>query len=531
MGPRALGAMEALAARLSETDRPLAVDCFDPFPAHGAGPNFDPDEPSVCQLNIPTRDIEISEPHFSNCGSFSEWCKGKPDPDAFPTRADMGRYLEARYADVVSSGQLRVTHHRFHVTHLTQQEDGWMLRTAHASHGAYAEVLLSLGQPAVTPDDQLAEWQAHSEAANAVLAQAYPAKNLSSSAANWTDKTVAIRGLALSVFDVLRVLTTLRGGRFERGAYIPSGQEPARILPFSLDGKPPFPKPQTQQIDARFNPTAAETATFAANIASAATTTPEAAQDLITKALVPVISRVLSEGASDASAGEVSDWLEVEWTASGSQERAGPMETLRAGIAMAEGSCVPSIGYVVGQVWRKWQNTLRCGYNPADTPPDTAEKIVAFDEGLKRYSYGPPVSSSRELLALIGAGIVDLDYAVDPDIGLTDGGWRLKADAGSIEAEVMIDAVMAPPDPTIVHADLVQALVEEGRICPISDGLAAHTASDGQLIGKDGKTSAGLCLLGRLALGSVVAADSLHDCFGEASQRWAQGVVTRLGEG
>jgi len=41
--------------------------------------------------------------------------------------------------------------------------------------------------------------------------------------------------------------------------------------------------------------------------------------------------------------------------------------------------------------------------------------------------------------------------------------------------------------------------------------------------------SAGLCLLGRLALGSVVAADSLHDCFGEASHRWAEGVVDRLG--
>jgi hypothetical protein len=27
----------------------------------------------------------------------------------------------------------------------------------------------------------------------------------------------------------------------------------------------------------------------------------------------------------------------------------------------------------------------------------------------------------------------------------------------------------------------------------------------------------------------VVAADSLHDCFGEASHRWAEGVVDRLG--
>ncbi|MGY3436775.1 MULTISPECIES: FAD/NAD(P)-binding protein [unclassified Marinovum] len=529
MGPRGLGALEALAARIYKGAPSLQVDVFDPCPVCGAGPNFDPDELSVCLLNIPMRDIEIRPPVFTVCGRFAEWLKTAPGPDTFPMRAELGQYLEARYADLKADGRLAMTHSPAAVTDLKQGNDGWYLRAADAWHGPYAEVLLSLGQPEVQPDEQLAEWQQHAEDSAGILAQAYPAKRLQSKAEGLSGCTVAIRGLALSAFDVLRVLTTLQGGRFEDVRYVASGHEPARILPFSLDGRPPFPKPETDRLDARFEPTREETKAFSDNIANAATATPKKAQELLTAALLPVVTRILRKVENDAEASGVADWLETEWSAPGSQETDSPIETLRVGIAIAEGTCLPSIGYTVGQVWRKWQNALRSGYNPANTPPNTAKTIVAFDEGLKRYSYGPPISSSRELAALVDAGLVDLDYAVDPDFTLTDGGWTLKSETGSIEAGVMIDAVMASPDLSILRTPLLVGLIDEGRLCPITDRLAAHTAKDGQLIGREGKRSPGLCLLGRLALGSVVAADSLHDCFGEASHRWAQGVVERLG--
>ncbi|MGJ8597615.1 hypothetical protein, partial [Sulfitobacter sp.] len=74
-------------------------------------------------------------------------------------------------------------------------------------------------------------------------------------------------------------------------------------------------------------------------------------------------------------------------------------------------------------------------------------------------------SSSRELAALIDAGIVDLEYAVDPDFGLTGGGWTLKSSAGSIEAGVMIDTVMASPDLSILRPPLLVGLIDEGQRC------------------------------------------------------------------
>ena len=529
MGPRGLGALEALAARAQAAGRSLSVDVFDPFPAAGAGPNFDPDESPLCLLNIPMRDISIRPPGFSRCGSFADWLKQAPDPDAFPTRVDLGHYLEARYADLLDLGILKIVRHAKRVEVLGGDDEGWRLRVDGQWRGPYDEVLLTLGQPEVTPDDQWGEWQEHAKQSAGELAQAYQARRLAKTASDWTGKVVAIRGLGLSAFDVLRVLTVAQGGRFQQGRYLASGREPRAILPFSLDGKPPFPKPETEALDARFEPLPDETRAFEDAIAKAATVSPDAGTRLINAALVPAVTRILRQCGGEADAHGVSDWLETEWASPGSQETGGPYDTLRSGMALADGSCPPTVGYTVGQVWRKWQNELRAGYNPARTPADTAKAIIDFDEGLKRYSYGPPLSAAHELVGLIEADIVDLDLSADPDIDMTATGWNLKGEADSARASVMIDAVLPSPDLSSVTASLVSDLVAEGRLSTIAEGLAAYTAEDGSVIGKDGQVKPGLCLLGRLALGSVVAADSLHDCFGDAANRWAKGVIDRMG--
>ncbi|OWU77281.1 hypothetical protein ATO3_00645 [Marinibacterium profundimaris] len=527
MGPRGLGALEALAdARAGQPA--LKVDIFDAFPAPGAGPNFDPAESPLCRLNIPMRDIAIRPPAFSALGPFADWPDAPADPDAFPPRAELGRYLEARFAELRAHAALAISLRPHAVTDLKRDDTGWQLFSDDSWHGPYAEVLLVPGQPKVAPDDQLAEWQDHAGTGAGRLAQAYPARLLQDRAVDWAGQTVAIRGLALSSFDVLRVLTTGQGGRFADGTYVASGGEPARILPFSLDGRPPAPKPATAALDACFAPTQAESDAFAEAIAAAATADPDTARQKIDGALLPPVRRILEETGTDPAG--VADWLATEWDAPGTQEDSSPLQALQDGLAMAEGRQPPSIGYTVGQVWRTWQDALRIGYNPATTPPDTAEALVGFDEGLKRYSYGPPVSSCHELAALIEAGIVSLELATDPEITLIPEGWRLACGDTAIEASVMVDGVLPNPDLGAVRDPLVTGLLDDGWLTAREGPLAADTAGDGALIGPDGATAPGLCLLGRMSLGSVIAADSLHDCFGAASRRWARGVTDRIGQ-
>ncbi|MCX8997390.1 FAD/NAD(P)-binding protein [Rhizobiaceae bacterium BDR2-2] len=530
-GPRGLGAAERLVARTVAV-RAVAITFLDPEPTPGAGPNFDPRQSPLCLLNVPLHAIDLPAPpgHTDEAGSFSHWLPaGRRDPDRFPPRAELGAYLAARFA-ALSSGApagLRVTHRPLRVERVEADGDGWRLHGDGKLIGRFDEVLLAQGQPRTRPDPQLARWIDHASRTGATLMPAYPDRDLLAAAAGWSGRAVAIRGLGLTTFDVLRLLTLGQGGRFEDGGYIASGAEPARILPFSRDGLPPIPKPATARIDRAFEPQPAETAAFERAMTEAVTAEPERALDLVCAVLVAPACRLLAENGGTADADALRDWLAVERKSPGEQEDREADEVLRHAIAMAEAASPPSPGYAIGQLWRKWQNPLRRAFNPAEVPPETAAALIGFDEGLKRFSYGPPVSGARELLALIETGLVDLRAADDPDVLLVEDGWQLVEDEAQARATVMIDAVLPGPKLETVIDPLLCNLRDEGRICPVDSKSGARTLSDGQVIGQDGTVQRGLSLLGRLALGSVIAVDSIHDCFGEASGRWAEGVLRR----
>lgn len=529
-GPRGLGALEALSRRLASSLRPVQIDIYEPSAFPGAGPNFAPSEPAYCLLNIPYRDIAIRPPQSSAVGSFADW-QGKPvDPDAFPSRADMGRYLEARRDDLFQRSftetDTKLTLIPARIAQLSQEGSVWRLQSETGAEARYDEVLLTLGQPPVEPDEQWANWQDHAAQTGAEVAQAYPAASLEAQAQSWQGKRVAIRGLGLSTFDVLRSLTMAQGGHFDAAGYHPSGREPACILPFSLNGQPPFPKPQDADLDALFTPLPNETARFTQAAGAAVNAAPQKASSLITAALAPVVARILTQQGVRET--QVSAWLTAEWSDPGAQDSQPPMDALRHGVELAAGRTAPSIGYALGQVWRKWQDEWRAAFNPGSATPETAKRLIDFDEGMKRYSYGPPLSSACELLALIDAGLVDLSFVTDPEIADTVQGWSLRAERRQGEVSVIIDAVLPPPDLSHIKVPPLPNLIAKGWVTPVSANLAAAIEPDGTLRDRNGESVPGLCLLGRLALGSVTAVDSLHDCFGQSADRWAEGALARM---
>ncbi len=232
LGPRGLGALEALAALAMGRGFPLSADVFDPHPSPGAGPNFDPDESDLCRLNIPTRDIDLRAPEVLGTVPLSDWLSPPIGRNTFPPRPRLGAYLQYRLDALTSGSAVTVTRFAERVEQLIPGPDGWHLQAGTKRHGPYAEVLLVPGQPSTRPDEQLSGWQAHAAESDGALAQAYPARDLLDRAKSWGGKTVAVRGFALSSFDVIRVLTQGLGGRFTDGGYQPSGREPRCILPF-----------------------------------------------------------------------------------------------------------------------------------------------------------------------------------------------------------------------------------------------------------------------------------------------------------
>ncbi|MDS9469097.1 FAD/NAD(P)-binding protein [Paracoccus sp. MBLB3053] len=528
MGPRGLGAIEALFATLTDGIS-VTLDLFDPRPCPGAGPNFSPSQNSLNLLNLPLRAVDLPSPP-RNFPSLAEWLgQDKKAMETYPSRAQLGSYLTGRFANLVEAGQAGVTisQHQLAADQLLRDAaDGWWIRAAGARHGPYDEVLLAQGQPATAPDQQLAKWHEHARCGVRDVVSVYPDHELLDAASGWAGKVVAVRGMGLATLDAIRLLTLGQGGKFRDGEYLPSGREPLRILPFSLNGLPPYPKPETLAIDARFAPSREETGSFCAALRRAIDLPGEGAIEALCEAIVPPVIRVLESQSVDLSEHEIRSWLACEQNAPGEQEVRGPVDVLRAGIAMAAGETPPDIGYTIGQIWRKWQNELREVYNPSAPRPGTISALIAFDEGLKRYSYGPPLSTMTELLTLVEAGRVDLRAANDPDILMTRDGWQLVEEDETARVVAIVDAVLPTPQLGQMTDPLIAALRDSGDLTAIGPKLGVKLRPDGGVIGRAGPLP-GLSLLGRLGLGSVIAVDSLHDCFGAAADRWAAGVVSR----
>lgn len=533
LGPRGLGALEALAARLPQAGSAVAIDIFEPGPWPGAGPNFAPGQSPLMLLNIPIRAVDIDPPGPApaRISSFGTWLMSPSDDERFPARAELGGYLAARVRTLTANlpEGAALSRHETAILRLERSGTGWYLESAAGRFGPYDEVLLAPGQPRSAPDPQLARWQDHAGRTGAAVLPAYPADRLLKAAEDWAGTSLAIRGLGLSTLDVVRLLTLGRGGRFEDGRYLPSGREPARILPFSLDGLPPWPKPASAGIDARFAPLPAESRGFEAALERALGAAPEAALEAISAALEPAARRVLEAAGADPDG--VAAWLAAERAAPASQESRDAAELLREGLAMARGTRPPATGYAIGQIWRHWQNALRRAVNPGTASPETVAALIGFDEGLKRYSYGPPAETAEELSILIAAGIVDLRTVDDPDILLTPEGWQLVEEDDSARVSVMIDAVLPSPALERLEEPVLAGLRDAGRVAAVGEGLGIRTRPDAQVVDSRGQVQAGLCLLGRAALGSVIAVDSIHDCFGASAHRWAEGVLDRAALG
>ncbi len=193
-------------------------------------------------------------------------------PDDYPTRAQYGRYLEWVFAEAVRGAPpaVRVEVHPARAVRLDDAPDGRQtltLATGRTLEGLAAVVLAQGHLPTVA--DPAARRLAAQAARHGLrhIPPANPADvDLSPLAPG---EPVLLRGLGLNFFDHMALLTTARGGRYERTArglvYRPSGREPKlyagsrRGIPYQARGdnaKGPYgrhrPLLLTDEVMARF---------------------------------------------------------------------------------------------------------------------------------------------------------------------------------------------------------------------------------------------------------------------------------------
>ncbi|MDI3405882.1 FAD/NAD(P)-binding protein [Streptomyces cavernicola] len=280
-GPRGTSVLERLCASAPELLPPgarLTVHMVDPAPP-GAGLVWRTAQSDELLMNTVASQVTLFTDASVSCEgpirrgpSLHEWASAHPEaldgpplgPDAYPTRAQYGRYLEWVFAEMLRRApeQVRVEVHRARAVRLTDEgdpADGPLLpRQRHDSGppprpagqrlalsdgteltGLHAVVLAQGHLPAVGGPEQRRLADHADRHGLRYVEPANPADlDLSSVAPG---APVLLRGLGLNFFDHMALLTSGRGGRFVPGpdglGYLPSGREP-RLYAGSRRGVP-----------------------------------------------------------------------------------------------------------------------------------------------------------------------------------------------------------------------------------------------------------------------------------------------------
>jgi hypothetical protein len=258
MGPKGLYCLEALVAEFSKNPlrTGLQVAIFNKSNYFGVSPIYDPDQPSYLLSNIRAKEIDL----WDSAG-FVRWYNtryqpSKPlDPESYPPRAMVGRYLLHGFQRVMSRlpHGVRVSKFTAEVTDIVPGKAGYRLKFIDAD-GRPDEllahkILLSTGHSFVRPARRERRYRhfADRHPGASFIPYAYPVtENLSGIPAG---ACVAMKGIGLTFIDAVLALTEGRGGIFKREVggwlcYLMSGQEPKMIIPFCRTGLPMVPKPR-----------------------------------------------------------------------------------------------------------------------------------------------------------------------------------------------------------------------------------------------------------------------------------------------
>ena len=497
-GPKGLYALERLVAHLSDAGARLSVDVYEPHPAPGAGPVYDPAQPHYLRMNFAADMVDMwpARDHDPERPSFAEWRSGidGESDEAYPSRALVGRYLADGFRKVASDAPpaVSIRHLPDAAALVTKSEGRWKIRGTEDRW--YEEVLIATGH-----------------AGYAV----FPVAQHLSRAKVPPGAVVAIRGFALTMIDASLALTEGRGGEFRRGrepyllGYEGGAEEVAAICPWSRTGRPMLAKPdpasgiKSKSLDE----------TGAAGRAALAALPPGSPLESAADIVAEVAERSL-HGIGEASGEADRIGLLIEDALAGRAAPSGlaPAAEIERSIAVGVGEGEPGADWALGHAWRVVYPTLveRLGGSGLDKEEWPAFRRLAAE--MERISFGPPPVNAAKLLALIECGKVSLSH-------LTTG--------PALEADVVVDAVIPPPGALNVDNMLLEALLRDGhvRIPPGRRGL--ELTPDVTCVGKDGRPSEGLGAIGRPTEDWVIGNDTLNRGLHPHPDLWARRVVKR----
>ncbi|WP_299256722.1 FAD/NAD(P)-binding protein [uncultured Aquimarina sp.] len=565
-GPRGLSALESFFVILSKGNpqKDIKVTLFEPSDVPGTGTAWNTRQADTNWLNITERALKNLEGrpaiHLNEFGipafpSYTDWLpieeQNLPEDayDQFPPRRKLGNYLNQRFESiftVLEKEKLAVLKNTT-IEAIDYKENVFFIKDITNTQYQFEEIVLTIGHQPTILSDQLQQWKKHAMDNNLnVFIDPYPVKNILDTPID-TDACIGIRGFGLAMIDVMRALTIGCGGSFTitnkstfESVYHHGKKTTQCIVPFSLDGNPMIPKPINAAIDAWFTPTDSEIETFKHTISAIAQGSKKVSNIWFLKNVIADIASRIYQDLGEKSITHnknasqlhviITNWLTDE---SHQDPLIQPIDNpasvnIEAFINMALGKSPISLDYCIGQVWRHCQPTLYKEFSHPTLPDEIIAEVISLDERSKRYSYGPPVESMQQMMALVRADVLILDFANNPDIEFLSEGWQLRYGENERIINVMINSVLDAPQLLEVQSPIIKSLLSNDIISPIHSELGIHTQTNGCVVLPDSINSISLSVLGRLAKGSVIGVDAILECFGSRIKDWAESAVRRI---
>lgn len=499
-------------------------------------------------INLP----EIQIPEFP---SYHEWADkdfeklSKDHIDTYPPRAKIGTYLQERFQSFTTpllekkiislySEQVKevivVANHKISI------------KTNVKTYEEIDEVLLTIGHQPTELSEQISTWKEFAENKENIqlFTSPYPVEKFLNQKNLFAESIVGIRGFGLAMIDITRAIAKTYGNFIikdddtKSSIYISDSKYSGKIIPFSLDGLPPVPKPLNGLIDEQFTPTAKQLSAFKAIIGNSKTQKEATSPQFLMQAFAPIAATIYvalekhfcqSENSAEAIEKIVLEWLKNHkykhttiLTTAQSVEK-----TMQDFVNMATGNKAISLDFCIGQVWRHCQPSIyeKLSFNKCSEEVFAA--IIALDESIKRYSYGPPVESIQQLLALVKASVLNLEMLHDPEIELTAKGWSFHADGKTKTANIMINSVLDSPEIKSVNSTITKKMLANNLIEAVHDNLGIITDENGYVVSKNKDTKTSIALLGRLAKGTIIGVDAILECYGSRPVKWAKEAANR----
>lgn len=570
MGPKGLFALERLIHEIHSAKKsaPIIIYIFEKSGRFGSGAVYDPDQPEYLMMNYPNRNIDVgavgSNAQTGRIPSFIEFLAqtelGDNSTNGFSPRGLVGKYLGYCFDMLASTiyDATKVVTIKSDVKSISKSDGRYCLK--HDNVGGH-EAVIGIDQVLLTTGHD--SWKGMCEGKRTLtnpegcdIPYIYPItenlRNIPSSS------IVAIKGLGLTFIDAVLGLTEGRGGAFRQTdtgkvLYEPSGLEPKKIVPFSKSGLPMVPRKGTEgsvayrpryftiegirdtvrigkciELEKNILPLLKKEVKFRYYRALWKQLGYEVPDDYRNEDLETTIENFHQSHSTIARFAYKNLYRPV--TMERPDLEISPLAYYRYILMEAEKGSESSPLMAAALTWGKVSNTFNGLYSFGGLTANAHREFdTMFRSKLNRISYGPPLQNAQKVLALMEHGIVDMNFAVAPQVRKLFQGWSvIGPDQRELIADILIDARIPNNGSLSTWSGLFRGMRESGLIREyINQGKKSYSTACpeidrcGRAVGLDGHVDEGLTLYGTPTEGMTYDNDTLSRERNNFASAWA----------